>query len=115
MDELIKRLRSVCEQIYQPGWAEAIEEATNEIEHLRTEKDKLKVGFNALFERSKQIASERDEFQKDAEKYRYMRNALYRGDIVVGEAFIIMRVTGACPSVEEFDAAITARMEKENG
>lgn len=48
----------------------------------------------------------------DAERYKTLRNGLYRGDVNAGEAYIVMRVVGACPSREQFDAAIDAQRTK---
>lgn len=46
---------------------------------------------------------------KDARRYQDMRIALYQENITVGEAELVLRVYGACPSIEQFDAAIDAQ------
>jgi hypothetical protein len=48
---------------------------------------------------------------KDAARYRWLRDALYIGSMDVGEAYITMKVVGACPTTEQFDDAIDAAME----
>jgi hypothetical protein len=45
--------------------------------------------------------------RKDAERYRRLRDTLYKhGEVTVGEAEVKMKVVGHCPSPAEFDAAI---------
>ena len=44
--------------------------------------------------------------RKDAARYRWLRDALYQENIAVGEAELVLRVYGACPSIEQFDAAM---------
>lgn len=51
-----------------------------------------------------------EDVQRDAERYRYLRRALYREWLWVGDAEIGMRVYGACPEEVEVDAAIDARI-----
>lgn len=46
------------------------------------------------------------EADMDAKRYRWLRRALYANDVDIGEAYITMKVIGACPSVEDFDRAM---------
>lgn len=53
-------------------------------------------------------------------RYKAMRDSLYRhGNIDIGEALLKFKIYGACPSTDEFDAAIdalrTANEQKEKG
>lgn len=57
-------------------------------------------------------AAHRREDQRDAERYRWLRTALFQQWFAVGEAEIGMRVYGACPSAEDIDAAIDAAMQR---
>lgn len=52
------------------------------------------------------------DLEADPARYRYVINALYRGDIDVGEAVIRMRVYGSCPSEEEIDAEVDAAIRQ---
>lgn len=47
----------------------------------------------------------------DAARYRYMRDAMYRGPIHIGEAYVDLSVVGVCPTQDEFDAGIDAAMK----
>lgn len=49
----------------------------------------------------------------NAARYEWLRNALYRDTVHVGEARLELDVIGACPSLEDFDAAIDAAMCQE--
>jgi hypothetical protein len=46
----------------------------------------------------------------DAARYRWLRDTMYAQDIVIGEARVVLDVTGACQSSAEFDAAIDAAL-----
>jgi hypothetical protein len=48
--------------------------------------------------------------QADARRYRWLRNDLYKNDVVIDEALIRFEVIGACPTEQQFDAAIDAAM-----
>ncbi len=43
------------------------------------------------------------EMQKDAERYRTLIDAIYRGNINVGEAYLTLKVVGKCPEKKDFD------------
>lgn len=44
--------------------------------------------------------------REDASRWRWLRREVFHGDIPVGEARLILEVTGSCPSLAELDAAI---------
>jgi hypothetical protein len=52
---------------------------------------------------------------KDAERYKWLRDSLYCGDVDVGEAYLTMKAVGSCPSEEQFDAAIDAAIAAQKG
>lgn len=52
-----------------------------------------------------------DAREANSARYEWLRSALYRGCVAVGEARIELDVTGACPSLADFDTAIDAAME----
>ena len=53
--------------------------------------------------------------ERDAARYRGLRDALYQENIAVGEAELVLRVYGSCPSIEQFDAAIDASTQEGEG
>ena len=59
-----------------------------------------------------QIAAPTPQDAKDGARYRNIRNKIFKEDIDVGEAYLTLRVVGACPSIEQFDAAMAAEGEK---
>ncbi|AVG17069.1 hypothetical protein CFN79_15075 [Chromobacterium vaccinii] len=50
---------------------------------------------------------------RDATRYRRLRESLFRKNVQVGEARIMLRVTGVCPTAAEFDAAIDAEIVRQ--
>lgn len=49
------------------------------------------------------------ELERDAERYRKFQRELYANDVIVGrEAYVSLKVVGACPNRDEFDAHIDA-------
>jgi len=51
--------------------------------------------------------------REDASRWRWLRREVFHGDIPVGEARLILEVTGSCPSRAELDAAIDQARGKE--
>jgi len=54
--------------------------------------------------------AEYDALVRDAKRYGWLRDTLYTRDVWVGEAAVMLRITGCCPDIGEFDAAIDAAM-----
>lgn len=48
----------------------------------------------------------------NAERYKWLRSALYSDAVAVGEASIRLDVVGACPTLAAFDEAIDAAMKE---
>ena len=61
------------------------------------------------------MATRLEAAERDAARYRGLRDALYQENIAVGEAELVLRVYGSCPSIEQFDAAIDAATQEGEG
>lgn len=55
---------------------------------------------------AREAAAALEAAREDADRWRCLRREVFHGDIPVGEARLILEVTGSCPSREELDAAI---------
>lgn len=80
-----------------PGWREPLA-------------DRLYQEIQDLDRQIAALKSQHDGDERDAERYRTLRDVLYRKDIQVGEAHIILKAVGACPGPQEIDAAVDAAL-----
>jgi hypothetical protein len=87
-------------------------EADAEIADLRARCDVLEAAQEPLADAALEAKAERDALKADAERYRWLRDALYADDVDVGEAYVSMTLVGSCPSEEQFDAAIDEAMKE---
>lgn len=59
--------------------------------------------------------SKQSEDARDAGRYRDLRSLLYGQDVVIDEATLIFKVTGECPTIEEFDAGVDSAIAAAKG
>lgn len=109
------RLATVLKNL---GWRSV----DRELKHAADELCRLHEGNVLLHERHSfdtkeysKLQAENEALSKDAKRYQWLRNALYMGTVDVGEAYILMRVVGNCPTEAEFDKSIDAAIAKAEG
>jgi hypothetical protein len=105
MTTLSAELREAIEVL--EGWTVYAPDYFKEKHNLRGDLDRLYAALAAHDAQQQEPAQD----AKDAARYRWLRDALYIGSMDVGEAYITMKVVGACPTTEQFDDAIDAAME----
>jgi len=70
-------------------------------------------GQSAMAATVDEAAAALEAAREDASRWRWLRREVFHGDIPVGEARLILEVTGSCPSRAELDAAIDQARGKE--
>lgn len=63
----------------------------------------------------RQLLAENDALREDAARYRWLQKTLYSEDVIMDEARVVFDVSGMCPNIEEFDAAIDTAMQANKG
>lgn len=61
------------------------------------------------------VAGSAMENARDAGRYCDLRSLLYGQDVVIDEATLIFKVTGQCPTIEEFDAGVDSAIAAAKG